>query len=261
MEIGISVFRNIDYREHIRCLKKVGVNRTFVMSDIPNFGEVMNAFKENGIICETLHAPFDSINDIWRKDDRGEAALSKLTDCADKCAEYNIPAMIVHISSGKPMPEITEAGNKRFKYLMDYAKERNVTVAYENQRFLENLRHNLESYPEAKFCWDCGHEYCFTPGMRFIPLFGERLGALHIHDNSCRQDSDDHLIPFDGDIDFDIVAKDLAKSGYNGTVMLEININAVYNGKRIYEALTTEEYYKKAAAAARKLADMVNKNR
>ena len=37
-------------------------------------------------------------------------------------------------------------------------------------------------------------------------LFGDRLCALHIHDNRCGVNTDDHLLPFDGSIDFEDVA-------------------------------------------------------
>lgn len=261
MEIGISIMGNADYKKDIAGLEAAGVKRTFVMSESPYLSEIMAEFSQKGIICETLHAPYNKINDMWSADDTaGEAMLNRLLDCADKCAKYNIPTMIVHISSGRPMPEITEAGNLRYKRLIDYAKKKNIKIAFENLRYRENLEYSLSRYPESVFCWDCGHEYCFTPGQKFVPLFGDRLGALHIHDNYCHVDSDDHLLPFDGSIDFNIVAKELAQSGYKGTLMLEV-FRDLTPTEKIYDTMSTEEFFKRAASAARKLADMVENYR
>lgn len=257
MEIGMCIFSGISYEKQIECFKKEGINRTFITSELPDFHEVIKAFQENGIICETLHSPFNRINDMWKDDESGDAMLKRLFDCVDKCAQYSIPTMILHVSSGRPMPEITEAGNKRFGQLMEYAKEKNVNVAFENLRYLENLQHNMERYPEAFFCWDSGHENCYTSGIRYVPMYKNRIGALHIHDNACVADSDDHLLPFDGNIDFEAVAKDLAESGYEGTLMLEISKESKRNGEKIYENVSPEEYVKKAANAARKLVSMI----
>ena len=261
MEIGLGVFAGASHEKHIECLKKVGVKHTFIASEDPYFEDIMKAFLENGIICDNLHSPFDKINDMWSDSPDGDKMLERLMDGVDKCAKYSIPAMVVHVSSGRPMTPITEIGDKRYKKLMDYANEKGVKIAYENLRYLENLQHNLDLYPEAVFCWDCGHENCYTPGIRYVPMFGKRLGALHIHDNACGVDTDDHVLPFDGRIDFDTVAKDLAESGYEGTLMLEITPSAVYEGKKLYEDISYEEYYEKAARAARKLHDMIEEYR
>ena len=261
MEIGLAVFSGVSYEKQIECLKKVDVNRIFIDAEHPEFDDAMKAFQENGIICETLHAPFNKINDMWSDSPEGDEMLQRLIKSVDRCAKYSVPTMIVHVSSGRPMTPITEAGDKRYKKLMDYAKEKGVKIAYENLRYLENLQHNLDLYPDSVFCWDCGHEYCYTPGIRYVPMFGKRLGALHIHDNACDVDTDDHVLPFDGKIDFDVIAKDLAESGYEGTLMLEITKEATYKGEALYKDLSAEEYYERAAAAARKIVGMIEEYR
>ncbi|MBO5059620.1 MAG: sugar phosphate isomerase/epimerase [Clostridia bacterium] len=260
MEIGISLFSRMPYKEQIKCMKAVGVSRTFIDShtlESDEFDDVMACLAKNDIICETMHSPFDKINDMWKEDETGDAMLQRLLDSVDKCVKYNVPVLVVHVSSGRPMPEINEIGNARYKKLIDHAREKGVKIALENLRYLENLEHLMKLFPDAGFCWDCGHEYCATPGVRYMPLFGDRLAALHIHDNSCVLDSDDHVLPFDGKIDMETVASDIAANGYKGTLMLEISKFVKYGGEQIYEALTNEQFFAKAAEAARRLAAMV----
>ena len=43
-------------------------------------------------------------------------------------------------------------------------------------------------------------------------MFGDKLKALHIHDNM--PDGDHHMIPYDGNVDFDRVTTQLANSNY-----------------------------------------------
>ena len=258
MNIGLGVFCGMEIENQVRCMKKFGVNRTFISSETSDFDNVMTLFKENGIICETLHAPFDGINDMWGEDmEKGEIMLNRFKNSIDKCEKYNIPVTIVHVSSGRPMPDITPIGVERYASLFSYAGEKGVKIALENLRYSENLSYFLDRFSQPGFCWDVGHENCFTDNIKFMELFGNRLCALHIHDNRCIKDRDDHLIPFDANIDFDYVAQAIADSGYNGTVMLEIGKSVTVDGKQVYGNLSDEEYIEKAAASAKKLSDMV----
>ena len=93
---------------------------------------------------------------------------------------------------------------------------------------------------------------------KYLPKYGCRLAALHLHDNRCGVDTDDHLLPFEGAIPMEEVAKDLVKSGYRGTLMLEI-------GRLIethtYDEMSEEDYMDRAAAAAFRLNDLVESYR
>lgn len=262
MEIGISIYDGVDYQTQVKYFKKFGINRTFGRSEDENFDEIMELFRENDIICEALHAPYNKINNMWSDDEeKADITIAQLKDSIDKCARYNIPVAVVHLSSGRPMPEIHEIGVKRFEEIFNYAKEKGVTVALENQRYIENISYFMEKYETPGFCWDNGHEYGFSKGIKFMDLFGDRLVALHIHDNRCGIDTDDHLLPFDGNINFDEVAQILADSGYKGTLMLEIAKNIKIDGEEPYMNLTDEEYIKRAVDSAKKLAEMVEKAR
>ncbi len=70
MRIGINIFGGVETEVMVECFKKFGVDRTFLMSEKTDFEKAIQLFSENGIICESLHAPFNKINDMWRDDDR-----------------------------------------------------------------------------------------------------------------------------------------------------------------------------------------------
>ena len=262
MKTGMLVFGGVPHEKLAALYKENGVDSTFISSEEPDFDNAMQAYIKNGITVETLHAPFDKINDMWGKDnEKGDAIMKRLFDSVDKCAKYGIPVTIIHVSSGRPMPEISEDGIKRYTELFAYAKEKGVRVALENLRYTENLKYFLDRYSEPGFCWDTGHENCYTDGVAHMELFGERLIALHIHDNRGEKDCDDHMIPFDGSIDFEKAAKFIADSGYDGTIMLEVCRSSNIGGKNFYENISDEEYVKKAAEAARRIALAVERHR
>ncbi len=262
MKIGIGMVESLDYEIQFKIFKKLGIERTFTSSKVTDYEHLSKLLKEYDIVCETIHAPFDHINDMWSDDKKaGQTILNRLKESVDRCEKYGIPVTVVHVSSGRPMPEITEIGVKRYRELFDYAKEKGVKVALENLRYLENLKYFFDRYDDVSFCWDNGHQYCRGENIDYMSMFGDRTIALHIHDNRAELDTDDHLLPFDGNIDFDIVAKAIADSGYEGTLMLEVFKNASKGDERLYESLTEEEYYTRAVNSAKKLIGMIESYR
>lgn len=259
MEIGINLYcygdeSELTLRRQAELMKENGFTRTF---DFPSSKEICernaSLLSGCGIYYDTLHAPFKGINDIWKSTDEGEVMLSRLTDGVDKCCLVGADTLIVHLSSGIPAPRINDIGFSRFDRLMEYAAKKNIKIAYENQRFVANLAAVLEEYKDAGFCWDVGHEECFTCGRRYMPLFGDRLAALHIHDNHKEFNRDEHMLPFDGKIDYDRVASEIAERKYTGTLMLEV----IRHNSHSYDEMSAEEYYKRAGNAASKLREKV----
>jgi len=181
-----------------------------------------------GMEYETLHAPFGHINDIWLEDDNG--MLNELLGCVDHCVLCGAPIAVVHLSAGRNPPSITDIGRERFTRLVEYADTKNVKIAFENQRKLANIAWAFEAFPgdPVGFCWDCGHEFCFTPGRHYMPLFGDRLICTHIHDNTAVYNDDSHFLPFDGACDFDYIADTIRTSGYTGSLMLEVGNKTRY---------------------------------
>lgn len=259
MEIGMNLdccLEEIPLEEVISLMKKNGFTKTFCMASREDAPEVIQKVQEAGIEFESLHAQLANINDIWRLDEKGDEMLEKLCKNIELCRKFQIPTIVVHVSAGRPAPMVNDKGLARYEKLMECAAENQVKIAYENSRALGNLALILENYEEAGFCWDAGHEYCFTPGMDFMPYFGHKLEAIHIHDNRAILDEDAHMIPFDGVNDMDKIARELAKVNYQKCIMLEL-LWRTKEQRGYYEGMSIEEFYERAAAAARKLADMV----
>lgn len=69
-------------------------------------------------------------------------------------------------------------------------------------------------------CLDSGHAFMMGDLIDAIEAVSGHLIATHLHDNHRR--SDDHLVPFDGGIDWAAAAMTLHKVGYDGTWMFEL---------------------------------------
>jgi len=74
--------------------------------------------------------------------------------------------------------------------------------------------------PDAGICLDFGHAHMDGDLVDAIETVSEHLVTTHVHDNRGR--TDDHLIPFDGTIDWPGALTAIQKVGYDGTLLMEI---------------------------------------
>jgi len=256
-KIGISAgaYKGITIEETMPYLRNAGFDATFTgYRDLAQVSRFAELFAANGIFYESIHAPWDNINQIWLDGEEGARVLARFCECVESCAAIGVPIAVVHLSSGENPPPVTDCGRGRWETLIETAEKNNIVLAFENQRKLSNLAYIFETYPHhpnVAFCWDCGHESCFTPGRSYMPLFGKKLVCTHLHDNfglPDRQTPDVHILPFDGNMDYQYVADMLDRDNYRGTLMLEVS-----SRHETYANMTAEDYYLRAAAALRRL--------
>ena len=184
-----------------------------------------------GLSYDFIHAPFYSINQMWTSGMGYLEVMSYMKESIDSASVCGIPYVITHVSSGWNPPAVCDMGLARYDELVLYAKERNVTLAFENLRLLGNLTCLMDRYEKmdnVKFCFDCGHEHCYTKTVNMMDVFTTRVCCTHIHDNFSRKledrvgDFDLHLLPFDGTYDYEKMMRKLDEYNYGGTLMLEV---------------------------------------
>ncbi len=254
--INLDVFENLDYEEQIKIIQDLGFRATF--SDMSynqspeNTAELCNRY---GLEYQFIHAIFKGINNMWLDNIDGNEMFKNLLSNIDSASRANVPIAVVHISSSYTPPPISQIGKDRFKALVDHAANKNVKIAFENLRVPEYLKWAMDTFNSndwVGFCWDTGHENCFTKGIDYMSLYGDRLLCTHIHDNFGELAGDRHLIPFDGKIDFAKVASRLKNSDYNGPLMAE-----VFAKDSIYDNVTPFQFYTKAYKAIQKIQQMI----
>jgi sugar phosphate isomerase/epimerase len=69
-------------------------------------------------------------------------------------------------------------------------------------------------------CLDFGHAHMDGDLVDAIETVSEHFVTTHLHDNRGR--SDDHLVPFEGTIDWPAALTAIQKVGYEGTLMFEV---------------------------------------
>lgn len=251
----------LTHEAYIRTIAGLGFDCIFTgVHEAKEQAQIADLCAAHGIECETLHAPFGHINDIWRDTDDGDVVERELLQTIDHCKIAGAGIAVVHLSSGLKPPPVTDIGRARFTRVVEYAAKNCIRIAFENQRFLSNISWAFETFigenygGTVGFCWDTGHEGCFTPGRRYMPLFGDRIICTHIQDNLCEFNKDLHYLPFDGNIDWNYVASALREAGYTGSLMLE----GIASNSHRYDDMTPEEYLERAAAAMKRLRTLVD---
>jgi len=98
--------------------------------------------------------------------------------------------------------------------------------------------------PGAGICLDMGHAYLMGDLADAIEIVSGDLVTTHVHDN--RGKGDDHLVPFEGTINWPTAMMSLQKVGYEGTVLLELANTS-----------TPRQVLEKSVAARKRLAAIV----
>lgn len=211
-----------------------------------------------GLDFEFIHAPFKNINSMWLEGDEYLEVYNGMLETIDSAAACGVPIIIAHVSSGWKAPEITETGLSRFDTLVDYAEKKGVIIAFENLRKVGNLAYFADRYEErdcVRFCYDNGHEHCYTKTVCWMDIFTYKVVATHIHDNMGRGrekvgDPDTHMLPFDGNFDYSAMMRKLDEYEFEGALMLE-----VFN-HTVYQSMTADEFLSTCYDRIKKISEM-----
>ena len=123
-----------------------------------------------------------------------------------------------------------------FDEAVEFAMKENVGIAFENMADSENRRRFgataselialADSYKDSKVgvCWDTGHgNRIYSDPVLPLKELGKRVKALHINDNHGK--TDEHLLPFEGNLPWEKIMKVLKEIGYEGDLVYEIRLN------------------------------------
>ncbi|MBQ7718451.1 MAG: sugar phosphate isomerase/epimerase [Clostridia bacterium] len=250
-----SMFVMCEYDRVKGCLKEN--SHPLASSDYLGFARRLKKIGlDNGIVCNQSHAPFPT------KYPEVRPFLKRAIECT---AEAGGEICIIHPDNDKNADENREL----YLELLPFAKDHNVKIATENmwnwdkekdqavfaacatpESFNAHLDAVNDKYLTA--CLDIGHAEMrglHTSAVEMIRALGERLTALHIHDNDLWHDS--HQIPFSMKINFEEVVKALKEVNYSGYFTLEAD--------RFFDGYTKDninEGMVKLQKSARRLADM-----
>ncbi|MBO4262947.1 MAG: sugar phosphate isomerase/epimerase [Clostridia bacterium] len=215
--------------------------------------ELKKIGEDNGIHCNQSHAPFPCIVPEVR------AYLKRSIECT---AEAGGNICVIH-----PCNDWTLKQNAEMYFeLLPFAKSCGVKIATENMWNWDGAKDQaspaacsdeksfcamLDEVKDEYFvaCLDIGHAEMRglnTDAVKMIHALGDKLQALHIHDNDKHYDS--HELPYTMNIDFPPIIKALKDVNYGGYFTLE-TVCYIKNKDEVTQKLL------KMKEVARKMAD------
>ena len=95
-------------------------------------------------------------------------------------------------------------------------------------------QHGYKSY--LKFCYDAGHGNCFDADFNYLDKYLDKLICLHLHSNNGK--SDQHTLNKYGNINWDKIAKSLAKCP--NELNLDYEVFMLYNKNETEDEVLNE---------------------
>jgi sugar phosphate isomerase/epimerase len=249
MEYGLSTYLYVNERlsSHIldqilgagiRTMEIFAARQHLDYTDRNHVRDVAQWFRDHQVSLHSLHAPLYGDADWGRF---GGLAISlaylerrlridsmdEIKRALDIADLLPFRYLIVHMG----LPDETYDLNKfdavmtSLEHLKVSAKDRGVQLLLENvpnelgtpDRLVEFLQYTRLN---VKICFDTGHAHMVGGVHSAFDTLRQHIASTHVHDN--RREKDDHLMPFDGEIDWTEVVRDLGSGEGQFPVLFEI---------------------------------------
>jgi sugar phosphate isomerase/epimerase len=195
---------------------------------------------ETGLELTSVHAPIAEglTRGVWRgawsnaaSDPAARAAaVREATAALDLARAIPYRTLVTHV--GVPAAQASATDNQRDQAvrslgaLNEHAAGVGVALALEvmpnRLSSPDALRSTIDQseLEGASVCLDLGHAHLMGDVVDAVETLSGYLSVIHVHDNRGRQD--DHLMPFDGTIDWDRTLLALQKVGCDGPLVFEL---------------------------------------
>ena len=246
--IGFNFKYNSDLYRRAGEIREVGFDGVFLYAyHDPN--QSIKAVQAVGLKVETLHLPYKAsvgvvknpflVNCLWEGGQQNKIFKAMLLQNVAFARKNGIKTLVMHVTAGDNPPPFSEEGVDFIDVLVNECGRYGIVLCLENIRRLDYIAQLFECIrsPYLKFCFDTGHANCMTKNLNFFPweTFGQYLYCLHISDNNGV--SDEHLIPFSGNIDWKHILQTVYR--YNPFLNLTLEVHATQQQRTM---LTQKQY-------------------
>lgn len=186
----------------------------------------------NGTRIDSVHAPFPEGDRLFSVDDTERLESVRLCQMAiDTALDVEGRVVVIHlipygVPEGPLRQHMIAQGTRSVEALATYAARQGVKLALENgqkpdyDQVLSRLLTEFDGAPVG-FCYDSGHENVQGTCFELLKRFGHRLTTVHIHDNLG---TDAHMLPYEGNIDWERFRHVFHGLPYTGNLILEASM-------------------------------------
>ena len=194
--------------------------------------------RETGLVLHGVHAPIwdvfegktgNTYSTAAADSAKRQAAVREAEAALGVLREIQAGFMVVHLGTpAAPSGDNSRAAaSKSLEEICRLAEPLGVRIAAEvipndlssAQALVAMLERDFEG-STVGICLDFGHAHLLGDVADAIETAAEHLITTHVHDN--RRRADDHLVPYQGTIDWSTALLMMQKIGYDGTYLLEL---------------------------------------
>jgi sugar phosphate isomerase/epimerase len=214
----------------------------FDYGDAGRVSEVRAWVEAVGLEVISMHAPITTgfVNGSWGRaystaspeTATRDEAISETIAATDAARVLRCKTMVLHlgIPAGQPVPRgDNDAGAARrsLERIAEACVARGIQLAIEVIPNVLSTADAVGAWLEgdlelgnAGACLDFGHAHLTGGAVEAVERLSGHIITTHVHDN--RGKTDDHLVPFDGTIDWPATLTALSKVGYSGPLVFEL---------------------------------------
>jgi len=208
--------------------------------DLNHVRDVAQWFSDHAVTLHSLHAPL--FND-WNWGRAGGllisvaslerrariASMDEIKRALEVAERLPFRYLVLHL--GIPSEEYDlrkfDAAFTSIEHLKLFAKERGVQILLENipselsapERILTFLQYTRL---DLKVCFDTGHAHMTGGVQSAFRTLREHIATIHLHDNHGGE-KDEHLLPFEGEIDWAQTIRDFRSAEIEFPLLFEVN--------------------------------------
>ncbi len=206
--------------EKLKLIKKAGYDGVLLgvneQNETLTLAEQIKLMKKLGLEIAMIHCRYNqfNLNYLWEKGECGDEVENDLIQQIEKIKDFGENINFIIHTSGNKLCKTNKVGLGRIKRILKICEKYNVNLCVENVHIASQIEYifkNLKS-KNLKFCFDSGHENFLSYGAEFAKKYADLLVATHIHDNNGLKD--EHMIIGKGTINYDELAKDLARANF-----------------------------------------------
>jgi sugar phosphate isomerase/epimerase len=139
---------------------------------------------------------------------RRQEAVDEIKRALDLVEHIPFRYCVQHVARARDLPDERkwDAAFSSLEHLSLFARQRGVTLALENTPGEMATPANLKNFLEqtrltsVKICFDAGHAHLEGGAPAALDIVRDFVATTHMHDN--RGERDDHLLPYEGTIDW-----------------------------------------------------------
>jgi len=223
----------------LRDLEIMAARQHLDYHDLNQVQDVAHWFSDHAVTLHSLHAPLFSdwnwgrsgglLISVANLERRARiASMDEIKRALEVAEHLPFRYLVLHLGVPDEQYDLAkfDAAFTSLEHLNIFAKERGTQILLENipselsapERMLTFFQYTRL---DLKVCFDTGHAHMTGGVQAAFRTLRERIATIHLHDN--HGEKDEHLLPFEGEIDWAQTIRDFRSADAQLPVLFEMN--------------------------------------